>query len=78
MNFEAIGLGTLVFSLLGMIFLVFRKMSALAKLPVADAVSGKGFFSDMKNRIKNIPALKNFSSEVYLQKIVSRVQVLSL
>ena len=78
MSFETISLIILTFSFLGQAVLVYRKIPALANLPADMAAAENGFFLKIKNRIKNIPVLKNFSPEVFLQKIISQARVWSL
>jgi len=78
MSFEIISLVVLVFSFLGLAIFVYRKIPFLVNLPAKNLAAGSGFFLKIKNRIKGIPVLKYFSFEVFLQKIVSQVRVLSL
>jgi len=81
MSFETISLAILIISFLSLVIFTYRKIPALAKLPSGGAVAGNGFFLRVlrvKNKIKNVPVLKNFSREVFLQKIVSQARVLSL
>jgi len=75
MNSETIILAILLFSFLGLIILIFRKIPILVNLP---AVAGEGFISKIKSRIKESPGFKNFSFEIFLQKIISQIRVLSL
>ncbi|MFH1401710.1 MAG: hypothetical protein ABIG40_01995 [Parcubacteria group bacterium] len=78
MNFETINLAILIVSFLGLLVLVCRKIPVLTSLPIDNTVAENGFFLKIKSRIKNIPALKNFSPEVFLQKIISQARVWSL
>ena len=78
MNFETISLAILIISFLSLVIFAYRKIPVLIKLPSGGDVAGSGFLLKVKNRIKNIPALKNFSPEIFLQKIVSQARVLSL
>ena len=56
--------------------IIFRKIPALVQFPetAASQVDWRGVFS----KIKNPKIFKNFSFEVLLQKILSRVRVLTL
>lgn len=79
MSSNSISLIILIFSFFGLIFLIIRKIPALLVLaPETAAIDKISFFSKIKNSIKNIPGLKNFSPEVFLQKIISQIRVLSL
>jgi len=75
MSSEKISLIILIFSFLGLIILILRKMPILVSLPKnEEVVLGTGFFS----KIKSFPVFKSFSFEVFLQRIISRIRVLSL
>lgn len=79
MSFNLISLIILVFSFLGMVFLVVKKIPALTSLKINPAlVADEGFFVKIKNRIQEVPWVKNFSLEIFLQKIISPIRVLSL
>ena len=71
----------LVCSFIGMAVLLFRKIPILVKLP---GVSGgrqkqeEALALKIKRKVEKIPGIKNFSYEKYLQKILSRVHVLTL
>ncbi len=80
MSFEPAFQIILILSSLAILGLVFRKLPVLAGLPQA---SEKGF--DLKpillkagEKIKALPFLKNFSFEMLLQKVLSRVRVLTM
>ena len=75
MSFETIIFTIFLLSLLGLVILIFRKIPILVSLP---AVAGEGFISKIKSRIKETPGFKNFSFEIFLQKIISQIRVLSL
>ena len=79
MNSNLVSLIILILSFLCLGFLVIRKIPALVELaPETSGDSENGFFTKIKNRIKDIPWLKNLSPEVFLQKIISQIRVLSL
>ena len=80
---ELIATIILVGSLLGMAVILFRKIPVLVKLP--DYNSSNTLVSlpvkwckNLKEKIKNISVFKSFSSEIFLQKILSKIRVLSL
>ena len=77
MSFEIISLAILIISFLGLVIFIYRKMPALANLPAGNVAAENGFFLKIKNRIKNIPALKNFYPEVFLHKLISQARVWS-
>ena len=79
MNSELIA-GIILFgSLLGMGAIMLRKIPVLIELPeVIKKPSGEPFWLKLKRKIKNTPGLKSFSSEVFLQKILSKIRILSL
>ena len=66
-------------SLIGMVFFVFKKIPILVELPenVESSQSGR-FYPRLKEKIRNLPGLKSFSSDIFLQKILSKVRILSL
>jgi hypothetical protein len=79
MNSNLISLIILAVSFLGLVFLVFKKIPALAALSGETSPVGEnGFFSKIKNGVKNAPGIKSFSPEIFLQKIISQIRVLSL
>jgi len=80
---ELIATIILVGSLLGIAVILFRKIPVLVKLP--DYNSSNTLVSlpvkwckNLKEKIKNISVFKSFSSEIFLQKILSKIRVLSL
>lgn len=75
---ELIFTASLVLSLIGLGVILYRKMPELVKLSVPVNDSQKTLFSKIKERTKNIPILKDFSYELYLQKILSKFRVLSM
>jgi hypothetical protein len=79
MNSNLISLIIIAVSFLGLVFLVFKKIPALAVLSAETASTKEnGFFSKIKNGVKNAPGIKSFSLEFFLQKIISQIRVLSL
>ncbi len=79
MNSELIA-GIILFgSLLGMGAIILRKIPALVELPeVIKKPSRQPFWPELKRKIKNTPGLKSFSYEIFLQKLLSRIRILSL
>jgi len=68
----------LIGSLLGMGVILFRKIPILVKLPeVIERPAGENFWLILK-KIKNIPGLRSFSFEIFLQKILSKIRILTL
>lgn len=79
MNFELIA-GIILFgSLLGTGVIILRKIPVLVNLPeVLPQIEKEKLFLRLKTKIKEIPGLKSFSQEVFLQKILSKIRILSL
>lgn len=76
---ELIVIIILIASLLGIGVILFQKIPVLAELPeIAEGVEKESFFARLKEKIKNLPAVKSFSSEIFLQKILSKVRILTL
>jgi hypothetical protein len=78
MSFETISLTLLILSFLGLAVFAYKKIPALIALPQDSVAPAAKFFSEIKGRVGNIPLVKNFSPEVFLQKIISQVRILSL
>ena len=68
-------------SLIGMIVIISRKVSVLSELS-PEEIEGIGVFDGLKNKIKNRIQgrgfFRTFSSEILLQKILSKFRVLTL
>jgi hypothetical protein len=76
---EIIAIIILGTSLLGIGVILFRKVPLLVELPEAsERPFQETFWLKFKERIKNIPGLKSFSFEIFLQKLLSRIRVLTL
>ncbi len=79
MNFETIAVLILFGSLLGVGIIVFRKIPILVTLPKTSKKSSAGsLFLKFKKTIQNISFLRSFSFEVFLQKILSKIRILTL
>lgn len=69
----------LIISLIGMGVIFIRKIPILIELPeIFEEPETKGFVLKLEKKIKNISFLKSFSFEMFLQKTLSKVKVLSL
>jgi len=69
-------------SIAGIASIVLKKMPALARLPEPETAPGANFGARLKNwtkgRIEKVPGLNNISKDVFLQKLLSRVRVMTL
>ena len=74
----------LVGSLIGMLVIFFKKVPLLADMPKTTSVFEKRgnawliLFRKLKEKLKNLPFLKGFSSGIFLQKILSSFRVFAL
>ncbi|KKS89846.1 MAG: hypothetical protein UV65_C0027G0011 [Parcubacteria group bacterium GW2011_GWF2_43_11] len=68
----------LFLSLAGLAVILLRKMPVLVKLPERDFAFGNSLAKGIKSGMKKIPVIKDFSYELYLQKALSRVRILTL
>jgi len=80
---ELIATIILVGSLSGIAVILFRKIPVLVKLPDYNSSNTPvslpvKWCKNLKEKIKNISVFKSFSSEIFLQKILSKIRVLSL
>ena len=78
MSFEVIALIILFGSLIGMGIIILRKIPAVAELPEISSEHKQNLFSRLKNKITNIHFVKEFNFLLFLQKILSRIMVLTL
>jgi hypothetical protein len=79
MSLEVIVLIILLSSFLGLVFFISKKIPVLANLEITPVLGAQGsFLSGVKGRIKGLPVLKSFSLDIFLQKIISQIRVLSL
>lgn len=67
-------------SLIGMLVIFYRKAPLLANLPKTTPVfeTKRKVLTDLLEKAKNLPFLKDFSFEMALQKILSRFRVFTL
>jgi len=80
MSYELIAIIILVGSLVGMAVIIFRKIPILAELseiPAARISLKKGLFK-LKEKIKILNPFKSLSSEIFLQKILTKIRIISL
>ncbi|MDI6603314.1 MAG: hypothetical protein QME57_04410 [Patescibacteria group bacterium] len=75
---ELIATIILICSLLGMGVIIFRKIPVLVNLSEVLPEKGEPFSSKLKKKIKEFNPLKNFSYEVFLQKLIFRIRILTL
>lgn len=83
MSYEIAAIIILFSSLIGIGVILFRKIPVLVELP--DYKSSNvlisfpvKWYKNLKEKIKNISFFKSFSSGVFLQKILSKIRILSL
>lgn len=76
---EIIAIIILVISLFGMGIIIFRKIPILAELPeISEGRSKENIWLRLKNKVLNLSFFKSFSFEIFLQKILSKIRVLTL
>ena len=68
----------LFLSLAGMAVILLRKMPVLGKLPERDFAFGNSLVCGLRGGLKKMPVIKGFSYELYLQKVLSKIRVLTL
>lgn len=78
MNFELINLIILLASLIGIMVIVFRKIPVLVGLSEMMPLQKGGFYQKLKEKLKTINPFKNFSYELFLQKLLSKIRILTL
>ena len=80
MSFEIIAEIILLFSLLGIGIIILRKIPFLAELPgvPASRIHWKNISLNLKERVKVFNPFRYFSYEMFLQKILSKVRILTL
>lgn len=79
MSYELIAKIILVFSLIGIGVIIFRKIPVLVKLPETPIEFDiKAKILKIKEKIKNWKYFPKFSFEIYLQKILSKIRILTL
>jgi len=80
MNSELAAVIILFGSLLGMGAIILRKIPVLVELPgiPAAGINWRGIFLKLKEKIKILNPFKSFSYEIFLQKLLSRIRILTL
>lgn len=79
MNSNLIAQLVLGLSLIGIIILIFRKIPVLVELQENFEVPPqKKLYLRLKETIRNLPGIKSFSSDIFLQKVLSKIRILSL
>jgi hypothetical protein len=79
MNSELVAAIILFGSFLGMGAIISRKIPALMELPEIPArANWKDTLSKLKEKVKILNPFKSFSYEIFLQKLLSKVRILSL
>lgn len=64
-------------SLIGMGLILIRKIPVLSELS-PQKIEGPGILGKLKDKVKSNGALKTFSGEVLLQKILSKIRIITL
>ena len=67
---------SLVLSLIGLGVILFRRIPDLVKLPEPSGALPNAVILRIKEKAKSFPGIRNY--ELYLQKILSRIRVLTL
>ncbi len=78
MGFEIAALIILLIGLIGMGVIIYRKIPVLAELPETSAQAKENLLVRLKNKVFNISFVKNFSFALFLQKILSKIRILTL
>lgn len=76
MNYENVVQIVFSISFIGMGIVIFRKIPILVTLP--ELPRRESFISQLKKRIKNFFTSRNFSYELFLQKIIHQIRILTL
>lgn len=73
-------IATIIFfgSVLGMGVILARKIPILVTLPPKIKPQKESLFARLKDKIRILNPLKTFPSEIFLQKILSKIRVLTL
>ena len=68
----------LLSSFIGIVVILLRKIPVLVKLPEVPREIPEPIGLKIKNRIKNLPGARSFNYELYLQKVLSKIRILTL
>lgn len=76
---DLIAFAILLFSVFGISVILFRKIPDLVEIEETSLnISLRGSFSRIAKKVIIFTPFRNFSSEIFLQKVVSRARILSL
>ena len=75
---EIIAIIILICSLLGTGAIILKKIPFLIELPEALPEENESFGLKLKKKIKEFSPFKNFSYEIFLQKFISKIRILTL
>ena len=75
---ETIATIILICSLLGIGVIVRRKIPLLVELPESLPEEGESIGLKLKQKTEKLSPLKNFPYEIFLQKFISKIRILSL
>jgi len=79
MSFNLVAIIISLLSLTGILLIVLRKIPVLFSLPKVLPVKGENrLLIKLKEKAKYHNPLKNFSYELFLQKLISKVRILTL
>jgi len=73
---EIISINSLVLGLLGMAIIIFRHLSELDSFSPSN--QKEGLISNVKRKSRQILPIENFSYELFLEKFLKRLQILTL
>jgi len=74
---ELIAAIILIIGLIGVAVVIFRKIPVLVGLPLQE-IEKSMVLGELKDKIRNNGTLKSFSGEILLQKLLSKIRVLTL
>ena len=75
---EIIAIIILICSLLGIGVIVWRKIPLLVEMPEVLPEESESTSLKLKKKIKEFLPFKNFSYEIFLQKFISKIRILTL
>ncbi len=75
---ELITLIILLASVIGIGVIIFKNLPVLADLPESSPEKKESIGFRLKQKIKEVPSIKNFSHELVLQKFISKIRMVSL
>lgn len=78
MSYELVAIIILVGSLLGILVILFRKIPVLVELPEERVIAQERLFFKLRERIKNSRYFRPSYFELFLQKILSKIRILTL